>query len=297
MMLFRRRRPEPPAWAGFFDAEEWEAFGAAVRSDVEPRGWSHDIEQGVVWTSPGEADMGLGNLAQVCHTAPRGEWPGLVRTHFDRLVAVAEATPFSGPDEARTAIKARLIDDAFLAEMPWEPATRRISEDLRIALSYDLPTTVQIPAREKVLEWGDEDELFELAIEHVRAEPGLELQRHAITDETAIWAMVGDSFFTATHVLWADSFDPPPSEHGTLAAVPNRHTVLAYPIRDFDVIPAVGHLLSLAHELCATGPGSISDGLYWLHEGTLERLDARIEAERVVFTPSDELVDVLNRLE
>jgi hypothetical protein len=301
MGLFKRRRPEPPAWAEFFDGEEWEAFCAAIRSDVEPRGWSHDLEAGLVSRAPGEAGMWLGNLAQLCHAAPRAEWPGIVRTHFERLLAAAEPTPFSGPDEARAAIKARLVVDSFLADLPWTPAARRVADDLWLVLAYDLPDTVQIPVREKVLEWGAEDELFELAIEHARTGPGLELQRHGMPageegGEAPVWALIGESFFTATHALWADSFDAPASEHGTLVAVPNRHTVLAHPIRDFGAVMAITHLLTLGHRMWVEGPGSISDGVYWRRDRTLERLDARVDEERVVFTPSDELVDVLNRL-
>jgi hypothetical protein len=300
--LFRRRRPEPPEWAGFLDAAEWDTFAGLVRTEAERRGWSHDLEAGTMQDpGPEGAGMGLGTLAQMFHAAEPGDRPDLVRRHFELLEQVAEPAPFDGPDEARAAVKARLVDDGFLANIPWEVAGRRVAEDLQLVLAFDLPTTVTIPRREQILEWGDEDELFDLAIEHARAEPGLELQRHELPapegSPTPVWALVGDSFFTATHVLWADELDPPPSEHGTLVAVPHRHTVLAHPIRDLAVVGAVSQLIPLVHSLWTEGPGSISESLYWLRDGRLERLDVRSEDDRVIFTPSDDLLEVLNRLE
>jgi hypothetical protein len=294
--LFKRRRPEPPEWASFFDADEWEAFCVAVERDVGGRGWSPDFEEGLVHGGPEGGMYGLGNIAQMCHGAPREEWADLIRDHFT-TIAAAEPTAFSGPEEARAAIKARLVDDDFMPG--WEYAERRVAEDLRLVLAYDLPTTVTIPPREEILEWGSEDELFEIAIEHVRAEPGLELGTHEFPSPdgaTRIWTLLGESFFTATHALWAETFDPPPSEHGTLVAVPNRHSVLAHPIRDLGTVSAVTHLVDLGHRLWVEGPGSLSDGVYWLREGRLERLDIVREDENTRFTPSEAFLDVLNRL-
>jgi hypothetical protein len=302
MSLFRRRRAEPPEWAGFLGADEWEAFVDLVRPEAERRGWSHDLEAGTMREpGPEGAGMGLGTLAQMFHAAEPGDRGDLVRRHFELLGQLGDATPFAGPDEARAAIKARLVDDGFLAEVPWEVAGRRVADDLQLVLAFDLPTTVSMPQREQILEWGTEDELFDLALEHARAEPGLERQRHELPapqgPPTPLWALVGDSFFTATHVLWADELDPPPSEHGTIVAVPHRHTVLAHPIRDLGVVGAVTQLIPLVHSMWIEGPGSISESLYWLRDGALERLDVRSEDDRMVFTPSDALLGVLNSLE
>lgn len=297
MPLFRRRRPDPPEWASFFDADAWHEFTELVRYETGRRGWPHDFELGIVVHAG--VTMGLGNLAQTCHGAPRDEWTTLVARHFTTLDQPDTAS-FQSAEHARATLRARLIDDGFLAgrEMPF--AERRVGDDLRVALAYDLPDTVHLPPRDEVLEWGDEDELFELALEQTRREAGLELTRHDYSEEqggpTTVWLLTGDSFFTATHGLWADGFDPPPSEHGTLVAVPNRHAVLAHPIRNLDSISAVGTMLRLGHNLWTEGPGTLSDGLYWLRDGFLQRLEARVEPDHIMFAPSDELTDVLNSL-
>jgi hypothetical protein len=297
MKLFGRRRSEPPEWAEFLDADEWEAFSSLVRDEAEGRGWSHDFEAGFLEQANGGGRMGLGNLAQTCHLAPRAEWGDLVRQHFERLLANVDEPQFGDREEALAAIKARLLPDSFVAELGFEVAARRVGTDLQLALAYDLPYTVDVPDREKILAWGAEDELFELAVEHARAEPGLELDRHVIGEDIGMWSLVGDSFFTATHALWADDFDPPASEHGTLVAVPHRHAVLAHPIRDLSVVGAVTHMVLLVQRMYVEGPGSLSDGLYWLRAGTLERLDVRVDGESTTFTPSQELLEIFNRLE
>jgi hypothetical protein len=178
-------------------------------------------------------------------------------------------------------------------------AARRVGDDLDLALAYDLPDTVQVPPRDDILMWGDEDELFELALEQTRAEPDLELTREDYGEDegvepTSVWLLTGDSFFTATHALWADAFDPPTSEHGTLVAVPNRHAVLAHPIRDFSVIGALQIMLNVGHTLWTEGPGSLSDGLYWLRDGYLQRIETRVEGDHMIFAPPDDLVEIMN---
>jgi hypothetical protein len=298
MPLFRRRRPDPPDWAGFLDPDDWHEFSELVRYEADRRRWPHDLALGFVVHAG--TTMGLGNLAQVCHAAPRDEWPTLAAAHFATLDKDHEVR-FESAEHARAVLRARLIDDDFTGGRDIELAGRRVGDDLRVVLAYDLPDTVHLPSRSDVLEWGDEDELIELALEHTRREQGLELIRQDYSEEqggpASVWILAGDSFFTATHALWADAFDPPTSEHGTLVAVPNRHAVLAHPIRNLDVIGAIQVLLRLGQTMWEEGPGSLSDGLYWLRDGFLERLETRVEGENIIFAPSDELTDVLNRLE
>ena len=96
---------------------------------------------------------------------------------------------------------------------------------------------------------------------------------------TAASRLIGavESFFTATHALWAEELVGPPSPHGALVTVPNRHTLLVHPILDLRVMSATNHMLELTRRMYAEGPGSISDGLFWLRDGTLTRLPHRVE--------------------
>lgn len=287
--MFRKRRGVPD-WAVFFTDAQWREFERVVRAEITPRGISGDIRNGQL--TYGKAKYGLGNLAQMCHAEPRQEeWPAIVARHFqitDDLPDGISGTP-----------KVRLVDDQFMAQLPGEYVTRRVAEDLMLVLSWDLPEQVMTPSLEEVLEHGEPNVLFADAIEHTRTDPDLELERLEIPagDETAeLLVLNGPSFFTATHVLWADELDPPAPEHGMLVAVPNRHTVLAHAIRDPSVLGVIGPLLTLAQRLEQEGPGSISPHLYWLRDGELERLDAWIDDEGLHVAPSEAFTTMLEDL-
>jgi hypothetical protein len=284
-----------PEWSPFADADEWRAFAEVVEAETKARGWRLDLEQGLAHA--GTTRYTLGNLAQACRNEPRDGWAARVHRHFDTVAGIDSERRFSSAAEAHAALKARLVDHGFFAQATFEPVWRPVADDLRLALAFDLPQSVVIADRAEVLEWGEEDELFAVALENARAEAGLELERHPLDDSAAVWALSGDSFFTATHALWADGFDPPPSEHGTLVAVPTRHIVLAHAIRHAGAIHALMLMLDMAGRIHAEGPGSLSDRVYWLRDGSLTRIDARIDGANVHLAPSEEFEAMLERLD
>ena len=298
MSLFKRKPQLAPApeWASYFDPLQWAEFSALVREHAERRRWVDDVEEGFVMQPFPEVLMALGNLAQMCHGVPRREWPAMIASHLDRAVAMDEAIE-TGAAQAREVLKARLVDGEYFTQFSWELAARKLADGLHLVLAHDLPTMVSTPAREDVLALGDEDELFTLALEQTRAEEFAGPDRYDLRNpdgtSTPVWLVNDESFFTATLALWADSLVPPASPHGTLVAVPNRHTLLMHPIHDLRVLPAVNHMLELAHRMFAEGPGSISDGLFWLRDGSLTRLEHRIEDGGLVFSPPEEFLEVL----
>lgn len=291
--LFRRRRPDPPEWASLFSPDEWHAFAELVRYEAGRRRWEEHVHEGLV--RAGDVPMGLTNIAQLCHGSPREEWTGLVAQHFVALedLAGAPPPPFAGVDEARAALKARLLGEAHMPAGGVELAERRVADGLRLVLAFDMPDSVRMPARSDVLEWGEEDELFEIALANTDAEGGALVERHDFSEKeggpATIWSFTGESFFTATHGLWSAHIEGP---HGSVVAVPNRQAVLIHPIRDLAVVNAITIMVGLARRLCADGPGSISEDLYWSRDRTLTLLPV----DGDTFTPPDEFVETLNRL-
>ena len=290
-----RRRPDPPSWATFFSPDDWHEFAELVRYEAARRRWEHDLDEGIVRHA--DAAHGLQNIAQICNASPRNEWPTLLAEHFMALDDVADVA-FADAGEARAVLRARLIADDFVPPGGPDPARRRVADDLLLALAYDLPTRVVLPRRTDVLRWGDEDELFALAVEQTRAEPGGQMERHDFTEDqggpTTIWSFTGDSFFTATHALWSAHVEGP---YGSVVATPNRHAVLVHPIRDLDVVSAIPIMARVAQGLYIEGPGSLTTSLYWYRDGTLTRLPAHVKDGDVTFIPPDEFVDTLNELE
>jgi hypothetical protein len=150
-----------------------------------------------------------------------------------------------------------------------------MGEDLDVMLAFDLPGGVMFVPED----WGDQD-TFVQAIARVRTEPGLQLDRHEVQLDDAIaplFVLHGPSFFTATHALWADEFDPPAPAYGTLVAVPTHNAVLAHPIRDARVLGVIEPMQELARSAAEQGGEPVSTRLYWLRGGRLEAVDATRE--------------------
>jgi hypothetical protein len=187
-------------------------------------------------------------------------------------------------------LKVRLVAEA--AVDPTELVVRRAAEDLLLVLTEDHPDRVESVARER-----EDEDLFDEALETTRAEPGLQLTRHAVVDSELLM-LSGDSFFVATHALWAGELDPPESEHGTLVAVPNRSVLFAHPIRDAAAVRMLTPLLELARRFAAAGgPGAINTNLYWLRAGgQLDKVALEETDDRILIAPSSEFARLLERL-
>lgn len=189
----------------------------------------------------------------------------------------------------RETFKVRLIAEAQLETT--EVVARRAADDLLLVLAADLPDRVESVGTE-----FDDDAVFAEALNRTRSEQGLELTRHAVADSELLM-LSGESYFTATHALWAAEFDPPEAEHGTLVAVPNRQVVFAHPIRDNAVVRMLTPMLELARRFAeAGGAGVITSNLYWLREGRLRRIVLEETEDQILISPVSEFAQLLNRL-
>ncbi|MBE2318907.1 hypothetical protein DVA67_023240 [Solirubrobacter sp. CPCC 204708] len=186
-------------------------------------------------------------------------------------------------------LKVRLVADA--AVDPTEMVVRRAAEDLLLVLSEDHPDRVESVTREH-----DDDALWTEALANTRAEPGLQLTRHAVLDSELLM-LSGESFFVATHALWAGELEPPESEHGTLVAVPNRSVLFAHPIRDSAAVRMLTPMLELARRFSAAGDGAINANLYWLRGAQqLERIALEETEDQILISPTSEFAQLLRRL-
>jgi hypothetical protein len=282
-----------PPWSPI--VEEWDAFAQLIGDEVAARGWTVDLDEG--WAFDGGAQFGLFNVAGKCRQVEQALWPEVVSEHFASIAATA-ARPFPGfrnTGEARAAMKARLLPDAFKEDVGADLLELRVAEDLVVAVAYDLPENVMLPERAEALQYGAERELIELALRRAREEPGLQLEEHELHG-APLYVLTGESFFTATHALWADRFAEPEAELGTLVGVPTRHIVVAHPIRDRATLTVMPKLLQLVERYYADGPGSLSDRLYWLSEGRMERLETWIDDQGPHLSPSPRFARVLEAL-
>lgn len=186
-------------------------------------------------------------------------------------------------------LKVRLVAESTVD--PTEMVVRRAAEDLLLVLTEDHPDRVESVPRER-----DDDELFAIGLANTRAEAGVQLTRHAVLDSELLM-LSGESFFVATHALWADELDPPSSEHGTLVAIPNRSVLFAHPIRDDATVRMLTPMLELARRFAdAGGPGKINANLYWQRGQQLDKIGLEETEDRILLSPASEFAQLLNRL-
>jgi hypothetical protein len=301
-------RDDVPEWARFFGPDEYRAFLEELAQELGRRSLRFDLGDGTVNLAPpgGEpADYGLLNLAQTCHATPRTDWPSTIREHFDNAFRSSrdaqELDARAGAlENVRSWIKVRLYHTDYLSQMGDTGLVHRQPADGLIeTLVYDLPGSVRTVPPGHVRSWGvPEEELFRLGLANVRAErPGPVLQSFDIGKGAVLRALVGDSFFTASHVLFLEEHLGDRPEFGALVAVPHRHAALFYPIIDLGVLAAVNSMIPIAFGMYQEGPGSLSSGIYWWRAGRLRLLPTKVTAQSITFSPPDEFVaEVLNRV-
>jgi hypothetical protein len=301
-------RDDVPEWAKFFGPDDYRAFLTAVDEEMRRRDIPFEFGDGTVHVSlpDGEkADYGLLNLAQTCHATGSTEWASTIREHFDNAFRSSrdseELDAKSDSLEAvRACIKVRLYHTDYRDQMGGSGLIHRVpAEGLIETLVYDLPGSVRTVPPDHVTRWGvPEDELFRIGLANVKAEqPPPVLQTFEVGKGAAIRALVGDSFFTASHALFLEDHLDPPSPFGAVIAVPHRHAVLFHAIADMRVIAAVNSMIPIAFGMYQEGPGSLSPGLYWWRSGTLTALPSKVTAQSISFSPPAEFVnEVLNKV-
>lgn len=285
---------DAPEWASFFDGEAYRAFVDAVRADLEGRGIEFRIDDGIVHIprESGGNRMGLKNLAQRCHAAAKpSEWAAIIAGHFDTTLGgfsemEALDTRLENFEAMKDHLKLRVYPRSMLDNLPeaklvwWS-----VTDDLIAVLTVDLPTSVVTVSEEVRGHWTvDDDALFELARDNVARFDPPTVEDLDAGEGIALRALFGDSFFIASHLMHLAHFvDPPP--HGLLFSVPHRHTLLLHRIVDAKVVLAINAMLGMTQQMHIEGPGSLSNQLYWWHEGQLMRLPSEVDGQTLRFIP------------
>ncbi len=297
-------RDDVPEWASFFSAAEYRAFVAAVEAELGRRGLGYETGDGTIVIQGQEGAFGLQNLAQVCHGTPRKAWAGRVSDHFDSIFRSAEETremdrKAETLEGVRSQLKVRLYPPDSLDEIGADRLVhRRPAEGLVETLVYDMPGSVRSVPREHVEKWGcPVADLFEAGVENLKAEGRPESKSIELPEGGSVRALIGDSFFVASHALFLEDYLEPVPEHGAVVSVPHRHAVLYHPIEDLRVVHAINAMIRVTFGMYREGPGSISPHLYWWREGRFVLLPSKVTAQSVTFSPPEAFVSgVLNRL-
>jgi hypothetical protein len=289
--------PKAPAWASFMTGVQYASFETVLHADLRARGWRFEQrEDGLFVDRGGEQPVvyGLTNIAQLCAAIEPADWATAVRDHFDHIA--------SGPgdrDEGMTwadvasLVKPRVYPAAFAQHMDLPPFP--MCPELAAAIAIDYPTTVVTPQRDAASDWPASDEVFATALANLRRE-GLSGPESVDVGGASVLFFMGDSFFTAGHLLRLREFPEMAGREHALVAVPTRHALVLHPIEDLRVLKVVGPMAAIAGKACESGPGSIVPDLFWWHGGALTRIPVILHGERTNVIPPDAFVELLNSL-
>lgn len=263
-----------------------------------------DIERGVARPlDPPYASsaFGLQTLTQLCAVRAEPEWPALITTHFDAILAAPKGQNPLDIDmrqlrdhaaHLRVRIYPEDIADYFktLVARAGPPGTYEV-------LVLDLPHSVRTVSREEADLWGvGIDALFDLGRRNLAALPPLIAQSLTLPLRQSLVALSGDTYYAASHALFLPRYLPTHARHGALFSIPRRDILLYHVIESIGMIDAAGALMQVTLGMHTEGPGSVSPHLYWHHQNEIVDLPYLID-DGVLHVDAPEafqaLIDVL----
>jgi len=292
--------------------------------DVELRrrgcAWSI-VEEGLIEVyGPHRGRWPLAALKRRMEVAEKADWPEMVEelvlTRVDPSGFYASSVSLTGDHDSEWAsvrgrIRARLFggddaDSAALAGIEHRFCADGLVEVLELVPPSPLRDPLGAGVRwyrpeEGPVAYGDlarwkvtAREAYRTARENVRRE-GLLETRLLEAEGVSITVVRGGSGYAPTHSFWLPDYVSVDS-NGALVVIPNRGLFAAHPVRGPEAVAAAEGMLRLARRQYETGPGPVSDQLFWWRDGVLYRQGSRRAEDGIRFEPTQELADVLRAL-
>lgn len=307
--IFKKKKgpegPQVPEWASFFSPKQYGLFLSEVEKYFKNKGATATVDDGVVEVEGdafGGSRLGLVNVAQMCRANDEAHYGAIIADHFEMMVqAQAFESEFSSRqgdfEYAKQYVGVRIYNDNYVGTVGDENViARKVADDLTALLIFDFPTTVRNLKPDEAAQWDkSHDELFEIGLENIRNNYQSEISREDL-GEVGIWLVNADHFFCTNIVLEMARHPQLQGSSGALVIVPHRHAVISFPIDGLEVIQAVNTLIPVVAGMFAEGPGSISDKLYWYHEGNFTTLPYDISDGKLQFMPPQPFVEMLNSM-
>ncbi|MGB3967963.1 MAG: hypothetical protein WBO45_14610 [Planctomycetota bacterium] len=264
------------------------------------------IEHGVATVEGEPARHGLTNIAQVCHQSPPEDWPRLVARHLGlsdipKLTAAVEGIAGSDFEQVAGQLAIRIHPEEFLTPAQRPHIVHRTDLDGTLTvLVLDIgPTTLAVPV--PIADgWAvPAATMFDRALQNVSKARVQWMSLPLPPDgSTSIDALVGDPFYTASHILRTDAHLPRTGRFGNLFGVPNRSSLISHPLDGLPVWPAVEAMLGMTTGMFHDGPGSITPHLFWrTPSGRFLRQQGCKDQGRIRLAPSPEFLELLERLQ
>jgi hypothetical protein len=304
--LGKMKNSSPPAWAGFFSPRQYHHFLALIQAHFQGENRAFTLGDGVVQVAQpgnGSQQLGLLNLAQNCAHNDESDWPDIIQTHF-RIMAKSrdehEVLEERLGDFERVAefLMVRLWPDSYLRDIgPDKILHRRDVPGTITALVFDLPSSVRNVTPEEIKPWGKSaEELFDLGLANLRENCIPNVTEQDLGDGVTVTLFADESFFVASHALLLEDHEHCVGDFGALVGIPHRHVLLAYPIKNLSVVPALHRMAPIVIGMEREGPGSLSHRLYWYQKGHFTDLPFELKDRVLQFSPPEEFVEMMNLL-
>ena len=299
LLVHLKRVKLRPPWASFFTPLEWEKFLIAVARELTARRIPFKYEDGMFLVQVGDnaVQVGLGNLAQICHQAGRAQWAEIIKQHLGQLLDVPNDDGLELRDFEK--VKDQLFIRLMSLDVPRQDlAVARNDIPGTIAyLAIDLPTTVRSISTGDVEGWEKTPgQLYEIGLSNVRTKSTIQEARIPVEEGIEFIGVTGDDFFIASHTLLLHEHPDWLGKYGALVIIPTRQSFVVYPINDLMFTKAMQYLAMMATGLEKEGPGSITRQIYWYNDGCYVDIPYTFENRKVGVTPPADFVAMMNRI-
>lgn len=305
--FFKRKKSDVvvPEWASILTLDQYEAFTKALQKYFARKKVDYQLKDGIVEVEEnvfGFGQMGLMNLIQVCKQQDLKHYFEVVSGHFE---SIAQGKQFESQFEAMVKdfsqiqqyLAVRLYPVEFLDTLHRENTIGNdFATDVYAMLVFDLPHTVMNVKPKQAAEWNkSKDELFAIGLQNIRRNYPFQIMQEVL-GEHKVWLVQGEHFFVPNIVFDIKNYPQFIGSKGSLVGIPHRHGALIYPIESLELINAVNSLIFVVNGMYQEGPGSLTNHLYWYHDGTFDDLPYVIEDKTLKFSPPDGFIEMLNAL-
>lgn len=304
--LFKKNHKQKPNWSPFDTIEEHEKFESLVSEYFNSKSINHQIVDGIVKVLNkdfGLNELGLSNIAQYCKNEGPSKYKEHIAGHFETLIRGYEFNKTfdlikTDYDKVRKYIGVRLYNQSYIEQIGIDKTVgKSLGGNIYAMLIYDLPDTVtSVPPRETEYWQISIEEIWNNALENSLANypPNiLNRELQGISFKT----VEEDHFFSPNIVFNISKFPDLIGEKGSLISIPTRHIVIIYPIKDLNVVNALNTQIQVTHGVSSKGPGTLSNSIFWYYNGELKEQPSKIEDGKLVFTPTEDFVNMLNQIQ
>ncbi len=293
-----------PSWASFLSRAEYAALMKAVEGECKRRHVLAKYYDGYFVAAQADGSLvqcGLANLAVRCGAAQVGDYPALVREHFERVLGSPLELPPSPTEFSEIAphLRVRVFADAALASQSEVAFLRRpLAPGLQLVLMLEFPHCLASLSREVVEPFGrSEQELFRIGIEHVGK---LSVEREWLDLPGGVrgFCLLAGHFFVASQVLHLAQHLGRHYPLGALVGLPTRSMLYCLPLQPGMALEGLAAVEALAFMVDgAYGEFEDRDGvslcrsLFWWRDGALAAFPTRVGPEGVVIAPPQAFLD------